>query len=108
MALFMVEILELVLTFVTVWIYGTDDKPRHPIWRNSVRIVAFTGAFVSAASLLSILGNFEVPRVATLIWALCSLIVISAEYYVGSKKVFLAAVIVFATWLAISLEIVVL
>jgi len=99
----MAEILELILAFVAVAIYGTEEKPKHPIWKNSVRTVAFTGVLVSIASFLNVFGSFEFPLFIALIWAICSLLVISAEYYVGSKKVCLAAFIVFPIWLVIVL-----
>ena len=99
----MVEILELIVSFLAVWIYGTDDKPRHPIWRNSVRTIAFAGTLVSSASFLGFLGAIQFPLILTLAWALCSLIVISAEYYVGSKRVCLAAFIAYPIWLAIAI-----
>ena len=99
----MAEILEFILAFVAMAIYGTEEKPRHPIWRNSVRTIAFAGVLVSIASFLNIFGAFEFPLVIVLIWAICSLLVISAEYYVGSKKVCLAAFIVYPIWLAVVL-----
>ena len=99
----MADIIELILTFVAVTIYGTEEKPRHPIWRNSVRTVAFGGVLISIASFLNLLGDLKFPIVVVLIWVICSLLVISAEYYVGSKKVCLAASIVLPIWLAVAL-----
>lgn len=99
----MVEILELVVTFLAMWIYGTEDNPKHPFWRNSVRTVAFSGIFVSTAGFLEFFGSFEFPFLITLIWGFCSLIVISAEYYVGSKKICLVAFIAYPIWLAIAI-----
>jgi hypothetical protein len=63
----MAEILELIVTLLATWIYGTDDKPKHPIWRNSVRIVAFSGVIISVAGFLNVLGGFEFPFIAILI-----------------------------------------
>ena len=99
----MAEILEFILAFVAVAVYGTEEKPRHPIWRNGVRVVAFAGVLVSTASYLNMFGNFDFPLFIVLIWGICSLLVISAEYYVGSKKVCLAAFIVYPIWLAVVL-----
>jgi hypothetical protein len=96
-------ILEFVLGMISHIIYGTEDKPRHPIWRNTVRVIAFSGAFISAASLLKFLGNFVVPFPIIMIWLLCSVIVISAEYYAGSKKVGLMALGVFAALLVLAI-----
>ncbi|WP_133840692.1 hypothetical protein [Pelagimonas phthalicica] len=97
----MAELLELVVSLLAVGIYGTEDRPRHPIWRNSIRTIAFAGLLVSVADVLGILGSVEFPFVVTLVWAFCSLIVITAEYYVGSKRVCLAAYIAYPIWLAI-------
>ena len=99
----MEDILELIVSFLAAWIYGTDDNPKHPIWRNSVRTIAFTGILVSSAKFLGFLGAIQFPLILTLVWALCSLIVITAEYYVGSKRVFLAAFIAYPIWLTIAL-----
>ncbi len=99
----MADILELVVTFLAIWIYGTEDNPRHPFWRNSVRTVAFSGAFISTAGFLSLFGSFKFPFVITTIWVFCSLIVITAEYHAGSKKLCLAAYIVCPIWLAIAI-----
>ena len=99
----MVEILELVLAFVAVAIYGTEERPRHPLWKNSVRTVAFGGALISSASFLNLLGGFVFPLVVGVIWGICSLLLLMGEYYFGSKKIWLAAVLVFPIWLALGL-----
>jgi hypothetical protein len=46
----MAEILEFTLAFVAIAIYGTAEKPRHPIWRNSIRTVAFALAAIAHAA----------------------------------------------------------
>lgn len=97
------EIAELFIAAMSIAIYGTDDKPRHPIWRNSVRLVAFCGAFVSIASLSGWLNDTTFPMALVVTWGVCALIVLSAEYYVGSKKVCYAALTVFAIWLLVVL-----
>ena len=95
------DILEFILAIISVTIYGTEDKPRHPFWRNSIRAIAFIGVFVSAASFLNMFGDYEFPFLIISIWALCSLIVLSAEYYAGSKAVGLAALGAFLLWIVI-------
>ena len=95
--------LEFVLAIISHIIYGTEDKPRHPIWRNTVRVIAFSGTIIAAASLLNFLGNIVVPFPIIMIWILCSLIVVSAEYYAGSKKIVLIALGVFAVLLALAI-----
>lgn len=99
----MAEILELVVAFFAAWIYGTEDKPKHPIWRNSVRTIAFSGILVSTVGFLGFLGSFEFPIGIVLLWVFCSLIVISAEYYMGSKRICLAAFIAYPIWLTIAI-----
>ncbi len=99
----MAELLELILSYFAIWIYGTEDRPKHPVWRNSIRTVAFSGILVSVAGFLGMLGSFEFPFIIILIWAFCSLIVITAEYNVGSRKVCLAAFIAYPIWLAIAI-----
>ncbi|PIB25651.1 hypothetical protein BFP76_00515 [Amylibacter kogurei] len=100
----MIEIIaEIIVTFLGWTIYGSEENPRHPFWRNSVRTVAFLGAFISIASFLNILGDFEFPRVVVGFWAVCSLMVILVEYYIGSKKVCLAAFVVCAIWFIVGI-----
>ena len=96
-------ILEAVVTFSAVWVYGRKENPRHPFWRNSVRLIAFSGVLISTAYFLDLFGSFEFPLVITIIWAFCSLIVISTEYYLGSKKLGLAAFIAYPIWFAIAI-----
>jgi hypothetical protein len=91
----MVEIIELFIAAVSFAIYGTDERPRHPFWRNAVRTVAFTGAIIFLASLLGWL-NIIFPMALTLFWCLCGLIVLCAEYEIGSKNVAYAALGTFA------------
>ncbi|WP_152612147.1 hypothetical protein [Leisingera sp. ANG-S5] len=100
----MAEALEFVVTFLAVWIYGTEDRPKHPIWRNGVRIVAFSGIIVSAAGFKGLLGSFEFPLIFTLVWGGCSLVVISAEYYLGSKRICFAAFVAYPIWLAVAVS----
>lgn len=97
----MADILEFISFILANWIYGKDDRPRHPVWRNSVRAIAFAGVVVSSAYLLGFLGARQIPEILTLAWGLCSVIVISAEYYLGSKRVCVAALIAYPIWLAI-------
>lgn len=97
----MQEILELIISFLAIWIYGTEEKPKPPIMRNSVRAVAFSGFLVSAASMLGLLGRIEFPLPLILSWAFCAVLIVTAEYYLGSKKIWVAAIIGLAIWLAI-------
>jgi len=63
----MAEIPELILAFVAVAIYGTEEKPKHPLWRHSVRTVAFSGVLISTAGFLNLLSDLEFPIVQILI-----------------------------------------
>ena len=96
-------VLEMIATFLAFAIYGTDAKPRHPVWRNAVRMIAFGGAAIAIASLLSLLGNVEIPTIAVVIWGLCSVIVLLAEYELGSRRVAFASL--FALVLLISVAV---
>ncbi len=99
----MAEILELIVVFLASIIYGSEGSPRHPIWRNLIRFIAFSGAVVSVFSLLGLLGKYDFPIVVVAVWSICSLIIISAEYYVGSKKVAFAALTASAVWFLVVL-----
>lgn len=77
-------IFELVITVFATWIYGTELRPRHPVWRYILRAIAFGGAFVAALSLLNIPSDFDVPLWLEVFWMFCFVTVMSAEYYVGN------------------------
>ena len=92
----MVEVLELIIDALGWLIYGSEEKPKHPVWRNTVRVIAFSGAAVFVAAMLNLTGNIEVPLIVSGLWFLCFMIVFSAEYYIGSVKVAYAAIATFA------------
>lgn len=95
----LVPILEAVVAFLAIAVYGTEQNPRHPILRNTVRLIAFGGAPISGAIVLGVVNNIEFPLLVTFVWAVCSLIVLSGEYYIGSKKIAYVAIAVAVIWL---------
>ncbi len=92
----MVEILELIIAALGWLIYGSEEKPKHPIWRNTVRVIAFAGAAVLVAVMLDLAGNIQVPLIVSAFWFVCFMIVFSAEYYIGSVIIAYAAIATFA------------
>jgi predicted membrane protein len=79
----MEAIVELIAGIVAVGIYGAEDRPRRPFWRNSLRVMVFSGVFFAVAKYQSLFKGIEVPLALTIIWALGLFIVFSAEYYIG-------------------------
>lgn len=89
----MEAILELIFALLAITIYGTEERPRSPIWRNTVRIIAFGGALLSGLGLLGLIPVIDYPIAAMVLWIVCGLIVLVGEYEVGSKRVTIAAVV---------------
>ncbi|MEM7056252.1 MAG: hypothetical protein AAF557_01560 [Pseudomonadota bacterium] len=84
-------ILELVSLFVADGVYGTQERPRHPIWRNALRVFVFSGALVAAWHLFTFNTWPNIHIVFSVIWGLAFLTVFSAEYYLGRPWLSLAA-----------------
>jgi hypothetical protein len=83
--------LELLVHVAAGTIYGTPEKPRPAYLRGLVRVVAFAGAMAVFAALAGAVDLGGVPRLVFLPWALCGLIVILAEYELGSKWIGITA-----------------
>jgi hypothetical protein len=92
----MVELFELIIAALGWLIYGSEEKPKHPIWRNTVRVIAFSGAAVFVAVMLGLAGNIQVPLIVSAFWFVCFMIVFSVEYYIGSVVIAYAAIATFA------------
>lgn len=88
-------VLEFVILFLSWSIYGSEERPKHSIWRNIVRVIAFSGAVVFTATMLDLMAAVEFPLILSALWAICFLIVLSAEYYIGSVKVAYSAIATF-------------
>ncbi|MCE8546792.1 hypothetical protein KBY25_13255 [Ruegeria pomeroyi] len=86
-------VLEIIVTLLAVTIYGTEERPRSPIWRNTVRVIAFGGAFLSGLGLLGLIPVIDYPIAAMMLWGVCGLIVLVGEYEAGSKRVAIAAIV---------------
>ena len=83
----MSEVLNIVVGFLALFIYGTEERPRHPAIRNTVRVIAFGGAVFVIASGLNVLPdvNFDLGLVTG--WIVSFLIVLAGEYELGSKRI---------------------
>lgn len=101
-------VLEFIVTLLAITIYGTEERPRSPIWRNTVRVIAFGGALLSGLGLLGLMPVIDYPIAAMVLWIVCGLIVLVGEYEAGSKWVAIAAIVAVVilillaliTWLA--------
>ncbi|NSX56518.1 hypothetical protein [Parasulfitobacter algicola] len=83
-------LLELVIGFTAIAIYGTEGKPRHPIWRNSLRTVVFAGFVIAFVDLQFPTLSLEIPIAIELLWLFGFVTVLLAEFYVGSIYIALA------------------
>ena len=83
----MEDAVEFVVMILGAGLYGTEARPRHPVWKNTLRVVAFGGGALAIASMLSLLGDTRFPVLAILFWLACSLIVLVAEYELGSRRI---------------------
>ena len=84
-------VLEGIIALVGVLIYGTEDRPRPAILRNTVRIVGFVGAAVAVASLVGAVALPPVFALAAPVWILCLLIVLMVEHELGRTMYAFAA-----------------
>ena len=78
-------VLEGLLTVAAFLIYGTEAKPRPPILRYVVRVIAFGGLAVAIAWVIFWPDVAGPPMYVTLPWMLVALIVLLAEHDLGSK-----------------------
>jgi hypothetical protein len=78
-------LVEGVVTLAAIAVYGTDTNPRHPALRNGLRLIAFGGLTVALAW-VSFWPNVAAPMYVTAPWMLAGLIVLLAEYDLGSKR----------------------
>ena len=62
-------------------IYGTEDRPRHPFWRNALRTVAFGGAPIALLVIFGVLAPLLLAF--SIMWTCSLLIVLMAEYEIG-------------------------
>ena len=88
---FLHAILELVIAGLSILIYGTEDKPRHPAVRNTVRTIAFGGSAIVIATALRLIPDQNVHWGIAAICLLSSFVVLMGEYEIGSKRVACAA-----------------
>ncbi len=85
-------VLEGLLTVAAFLIYGTEAKPRPPILRFVVRVIAFGGLAVALAW-VSFWPNVPAPPIyVTLPWMLVALTVLLAEHDLGSKRLAYASI----------------
>ena len=78
-------VLEGLLTAAGYLVYGTPAKPRPPILRFLVRVIAFGGLAVAVAWVIFWPDVAGPPMYVTLPWILSALIVMLAEHDLGSK-----------------------
>jgi hypothetical protein len=86
--------IDLVMDFIALvfgWlVYGTARHPRHPILRNSVRLIALGGGlFILGWMILP--NSLAIPFMAFLFWGICFAIVLAAEAELGSARIAIAA-----------------
>ena len=90
----MADVLEFLVGIFAVFVYGTKNQPKHPIWRSALRAFVFGGSLVAVLNLLGIAGEFDVPLWLIAVWLLCFATVMLAEYYVGKPWLSLVTFII--------------
>lgn len=101
---FLVAILELVIAGLSILIYGTEDKPRHPAVRNMVRTIAFGGSAIVIATALRLIPDQNFHWGIAAIWLLSSFVVLIGEYEIGSKRVAYAIYITMVLLIGIGIK----
>ncbi len=95
---FVEDFIELVWQLLAVQIYGTPEHPSRPIWRNTLRTIAVVGPLISIGTMLNLWGGFSLPLGVHLIWMVCALFILPAEFFLGSKRIWGGIVVVLLTW----------
>ena len=96
-------VLEGVLTVAAYLIYGSKAKPRPPILRFVVRVIAFGGLAVALAWVVFWPDVAGPPMYVTLPWAMAALIVLLAELDLGSKRLAYASMAGLTLLIAVAL-----
>ena len=96
----MTEILEAVGAFFAIFIYGSEENPKHPIWRTALRAAFLVGYAVSVATLFGLI-DVAFPLWLTILWIACWGVILMAEFEVGSKAMGVLAALLLPLWLAI-------
>ena len=86
-------ILEGIVTIAAALVYGTEERPRPAILRNTVRVVGFGGAALALATLIGILQLPPILAFATPVWVLCLLIVLMVEHVIDRTVLSFAALL---------------
>ncbi|MEM7636348.1 MAG: hypothetical protein AAF299_17410 [Pseudomonadota bacterium] len=89
----MADVLEFLVGLFATFVYGTKGRPKHPIWRNTLRTFVFGGCLIAVLNLLGVPGAFEVPIWLIAVWLFCFVTVMLAEYYVGKPWLSLVTLI---------------
>ncbi|GLQ36227.1 hypothetical protein GCM10007939_25110 [Amylibacter marinus] len=85
-------IIDLIVSFLSYCIYGTEERPRHWVWRYSVRAIAFIGGAFVLAAVLSLSWVIYPSGLWLLLWFPCMVTVVFAEFHLGSWRVGIGAV----------------
>lgn len=88
------DVLEFLVGLFATFVYGTKDRPKHPVWRNTLRTFVFGGSVVAVLNQLGIAGEFDVPVWLIAVWLFCFVTVMLAEYYVGKPWLSLVTLII--------------
>jgi peptidoglycan/LPS O-acetylase OafA/YrhL len=85
-----VAAVELISVAFAAAIYGTPARPRHPIYRNSLRTFVFVGGILLLLWMV-VPNELTIPFLVAGVWAFCGLTVCCAEYDFGSPKIAIAS-----------------
>ena len=76
-----------VLAVMGFAIYGTEDKPRHPIWRTFFRTAVIGGGLYGLATQALLLPSVNLSNWIVGLWILCWWLLIEAEFHIGLKSI---------------------
>jgi hypothetical protein len=82
--------LEVIIGIFAAAVYGRPDRPRHRIFRYTVRAVALGGG-IFLFFWMVIPSDFAIPVLAAGIWAFCGMTVIFAEWEFGRPRIAIAS-----------------
>lgn len=94
-------IAEVIAGLFCVLIYGSEERPRHPIWRYLLLGYTFSGFVLIALGFVGFVSEDDIPRALIGIWLFACVIALNGEYTFRSEKnakIILAIGVILFVW----------
>jgi uncharacterized membrane protein HdeD (DUF308 family) len=103
-------IAEVIAGLFCALIYGSEEKPRHPIWRYLLLGYTFSGFVLIVLGFLGFVSEDDIPNALIGIWFFVCVIALNGEYTLRSEKnamiILVIGVILFVWGLLLGFEVI--